>query len=98
MVVKLSTTLLRGIVFRRNANQRKAQLADQRSNSIVVSDVEQRIEIFSTFFQAMLKQTSSPKAIEGNPGLANEEQAPAWTGFRQMRVASVRKESDSGTS
>ena len=49
-------------------------------------------------FQAMLKQTSSPKAMEGNPGLANEEQAPAWPGFRQMRVASVRKESDSVTS
>jgi ferredoxin-NADP reductase/MOSC domain-containing protein YiiM len=46
-------------------------------------------------FQAMLKQASSPKAMEGNPGLANEEQAPAWPGFRQMRVASVRKESDS---
>ncbi len=49
-------------------------------------------------FQAMLKQTSSLKAIEGNPGLANEEQAPAWPGFRPMRVASVRKESDSVTS
>src|SRR5262245_2364973 len=49
-------------------------------------------------FQALLKQTSSPKAMEGNPGLANEEQAPAWPGFRQMRVASVRKESDSVTS
>jgi len=49
-------------------------------------------------FQAMLKPTSSPKATEGNPGLANEEQAPPWPGFRQMRVASVRKESDSVTS
>src|SRR5499433_3241640 len=49
-------------------------------------------------FQAMLKQTSGPKATEGNPGLANEEQAPAWPGFRQMRIASVRKESDSVTS
>src|SRR6266850_4826056 len=46
-------------------------------------------------FQALLKQASSPKAMEGNPGLANEEQTPAWPGFRQMRVASVRKESDS---
>jgi len=49
-------------------------------------------------FQAMLKQMSRPKAMEGNPGLANEEQAPAWSGFRQMRVATLRKESDSVTS
>ena len=49
-------------------------------------------------FQAILKQESSAKAVEGNPGLANEEQAPAWSGFRQMRVASVGKESDSVTS
>jgi len=49
-------------------------------------------------FQAMLEQSSSPKGMEGNPGLANEEPAPAWTGFRQMRVASIRKESDSVTS
>src|SRR5215831_16307365 len=46
-------------------------------------------------FQAMLKQTSSPKAMEGNPGLAIEEQAPAWSGFKQMRVAHIRKESES---
>jgi ferredoxin-NADP reductase len=49
-------------------------------------------------FQAILAQDSSPKSIEGNPGLANEEQAPAWPGFRQMRVASTNKESDSVTS
>src|SRR5262249_28545464 len=49
-------------------------------------------------FQAMLKHMSSPRAMEGNPGLANEEQAPAWPGFREMRVASVQKESDSVTS
>jgi ferredoxin-NADP reductase/MOSC domain-containing protein YiiM len=48
-------------------------------------------------FQAMLKQESSAK-VEGNPGLANEEPAPAWAGFRRMTVASVRKESDSVTS
>lgn len=48
-------------------------------------------------FQAMLKHPSNPKAREGNPGLANEEQA-AWPGFRKMQVASVRKESDSVTS
>ena len=49
-------------------------------------------------FQAMLEQESSPKPVEGNPGLANEEQAPAWPGFRQMRVARIHKESDSVTS
>jgi ferredoxin-NADP reductase/MOSC domain-containing protein YiiM len=45
-------------------------------------------------FQAILKQESSAKGGEGNPGLANEEQAPAWPGFKQMRVAQKRKESD----
>ncbi|MGH9680210.1 MAG: 3-alpha domain-containing protein, partial [Candidatus Acidiferrales bacterium] len=45
-------------------------------------------------FQAMLQQDSSSKTAAGNPGLANEEQAPAWPGFRQMRVAEIRKESD----
>jgi len=49
-------------------------------------------------FQAMLQQDSSSKTVAGNPGLANEEQAPAWPGFRQMRVAQIRKESDSVTS
>jgi ferredoxin-NADP reductase/MOSC domain-containing protein YiiM len=49
-------------------------------------------------FQAMLQQDLSSKTTVGNPGLANEEQAPAWPGFRQMRVAQIRKESDSVTS
>ncbi len=49
-------------------------------------------------FQAMLRQDLSPKAAVGNPGLANEEQAPAWPGFRQMRIANISKESDSVTS
>ncbi len=49
-------------------------------------------------FQPMLARESSPKPVGGNPGLANEEQAPAWPGFRQMRVANIRKESDSVTS
>lgn len=49
-------------------------------------------------FQAILQQESSAKTVTGNPGLANEEQAPAWPGFRQMRVAQIRKESDSVTS
>ena len=49
-------------------------------------------------FQAMLQQDSSSKAAAGNPGLAYEEQAPAWPGFRQMRIAQIRKESDRVTS
>src|SRR5579864_182468 len=49
-------------------------------------------------FQAMLQQDLSSKATVGNPGLAYEEQAPAWPGFRQMRVARIRKESDNVTS
>lgn len=49
-------------------------------------------------FQAILQQESSAKTVTGNPGLANEEQAPAWPGFRQMRVAQIREESDSVTS
>ncbi len=49
-------------------------------------------------FQAMLAQDSSAKPVEGNPGLANEEQAPAWPGFRPMRVARIHKESDNVTS
>ena len=49
-------------------------------------------------FQAMLQQDVSSKTPAGNPGLAYEEQAPAWPGFRQMRVANINKESDSVTS
>src|ERR1700686_2336085 len=49
-------------------------------------------------FQEMLQQDSISKTAIGNPGLANEEEAPAWPGFRQMRVAQIRKESDSVTS
>jgi len=49
-------------------------------------------------FEAILAQESSPKPAEGNRGLANEEQAPAWIGFRQMRVARIHKESDNVTS
>ena len=49
-------------------------------------------------FQAMLQQDSSPTTAAKNPGLANEEQAPAWSGFRPMRVARIRKESNSVTS
>src|SRR5262250_1529796 len=53
---------------------------------------------WQTSFQAILQKESSAKTVAGNQGLANEEQAPAWPGFRQMRVAQIRKESDSVTS
>jgi ferredoxin-NADP reductase/MOSC domain-containing protein YiiM len=49
-------------------------------------------------FQAMLQQDLSSKTEVGNRGLAYEEQAPAWPGFRQMRIASTHKESDNVTS
>ncbi len=49
-------------------------------------------------FQAMLQQDLSSKTTTANPGLAYEEQAPAWPGFRQMRVTNIKKESDSVTS
>jgi ferredoxin-NADP reductase/MOSC domain-containing protein YiiM len=55
-------------------------------------------EGWQSSFQAMLQQDLSPKATLGNPGLADEEQTPAWPGFRQMRVARIQKESDSVTS
>ena len=49
-------------------------------------------------FQAMLQQDLSSSTAAGNPGLANEEQAPAWPGFRPMRVTGIQKESESVTS
>jgi ferredoxin-NADP reductase/MOSC domain-containing protein YiiM len=49
-------------------------------------------------FQAMLQQDSKSNTATGNPGLAFEEQAPAWPGFREMRVAKMNKESESVTS
>ncbi len=49
-------------------------------------------------FQAMLQQDLGSKTSVGNPGLAAEEPAPAWPGFRQMRVATIHKESASVTS
>src|SRR5208282_5906830 len=49
-------------------------------------------------FQAMLQQDLGSRTAAGNPGLAYEEQAPAWPGFRQMRVTNINKESDGVTS
>src|SRR5271157_1393462 len=44
-------------------------------------------------FQAMLQQESGANTAGGNPGLANEEPAPAWSGFKPMRVAQIARES-----
>ena len=49
-------------------------------------------------FRTMLKDEMSTQPMQGNTGLANEEQAPAWPGFRQMRIRDIRKESDNVTS
>jgi ferredoxin-NADP reductase/MOSC domain-containing protein YiiM len=49
-------------------------------------------------FQAILQQGSNGKTDARNPGLANEEQAPAWPGFKRMRVTDIRRESESVTS
>jgi ferredoxin-NADP reductase/MOSC domain-containing protein YiiM len=49
-------------------------------------------------FQAMLQQDLSSSGAVGNQGLASEEIAPAWSGFRQVRVTSIHQESDSVTS
>src|SRR5215467_13433574 len=49
-------------------------------------------------FQLMLNPDESSKVAEGNLGLAYGEPAPAWSGFRQMSVANIQKESDGVTS
>lgn len=49
-------------------------------------------------FRAMLQQDLSSQTAAGNTGLAYEERPPAWAGFRQMRVATIHKESASVTS
>jgi ferredoxin-NADP reductase/MOSC domain-containing protein YiiM len=53
---------------------------------------------WQTSFQTMLKQETSAQTMQGNPGLANEAQAPAWPGFREMRIQHIRKESERVTS
>ena len=55
-------------------------------------------EGWQSSFRTMLQQDLSSGTTVGNPGLANEEQAPAWPGFRQMRVARINKESESVSS
>jgi ferredoxin-NADP reductase/MOSC domain-containing protein YiiM len=49
-------------------------------------------------FQALLKQEAPGNSAAGNPGLAVEEHAPAWPGFKPLRVARVARESESVTS
>ena len=67
-------------------------------------DVERALRVpalskgWQASFQAMLQPTSGSKAIEGNRGLADEVQAPAWPGFKPMKVEQIRKEADSVTS
>jgi ferredoxin-NADP reductase len=46
----------------------------------------------------MLKEETTGQAMRGNTGLANEAQAPAWPGFKQMRIKNILRESDSVTS
>jgi MOSC domain-containing protein YiiM len=53
---------------------------------------------WKTSFQALLAQGTGPTAAAGNSGLANEEQVPAWPGFRPLRVARILEESDTVTS
>lgn len=49
-------------------------------------------------FKTMLDKESGANTPQGNAGLANEEPALAWPGFKRMRVTQVRSESDSVTS
>src|SRR5215467_13728684 len=44
-------------------------------------------------FQALLQQ--GPGQAKGNPGLAVVSPPPAWTGFREMRVSRIERESNS---
>lgn len=55
-------------------------------------------EGWQSSFRAILQKESTDKTLNGNPGLADEEQPPAWPGFKQMRVAQISKESESVTS
>jgi ferredoxin-NADP reductase/MOSC domain-containing protein YiiM len=67
------------------------------------ADVERALRIpalskgWQGSFQTILRQDNT-NAIQGNAGLANEDPPPAWSGFRQMRVAHIQKESEGVTS
>jgi len=53
---------------------------------------------WQTSFEAILRQGTNGQTVQGNPGLASEEPAPAWLGFKPMKVSQIRKESNSVTS
>ena len=57
-----------------------------------------RIPALSTGWQGSFRTMLQQSSNSGNAGLASEEEAPAWPGFRPMRVAQIRKESESVTS
>ena len=47
-------------------------------------------------FQALLDKELSGGPMTGNPGLTSkQEPPPAWSGFRSLRIAQVKQESDS---
>jgi ferredoxin-NADP reductase/MOSC domain-containing protein YiiM len=49
-------------------------------------------------FKTMLQQELTAGATKANSGLATEEEAPAWSGFRVLRLGRIQKESDTVTS
>jgi hypothetical protein len=50
-------------------------------------------------FQALLWQKLSGDTVTGNPGLTSAEgSAPAWPGFRPLRVSRIARESDTAFS
>ena len=69
--------------------------SDQLQRALRISALS---EGWRSSFQAMLQQDLSPGATAGNPGLATEQQALAWSGFRAMRVARMHKETGNITS
>jgi ferredoxin-NADP reductase/MOSC domain-containing protein YiiM/ferredoxin len=50
-------------------------------------------------FQALLKQSLSNSSAAGNPGLTSSDgSAPAWPGFRPLRVSRIAREGDTAFS
>jgi MOSC domain-containing protein YiiM/ferredoxin-NADP reductase/ferredoxin len=50
-------------------------------------------------FQALLQQKVSGNSVTGNPGLTSVDvSAPAWPGFRPLRVSRIARESDTAFS
>jgi ferredoxin-NADP reductase/MOSC domain-containing protein YiiM len=69
--------------------------ADQLQHALRISALSKG---WQSSFQSMLHQDTNSNTAAGNPGLANEEQPPAWPGFRAMQVTHINKESESVTS